>query len=283
MVSDKTTKDELYSFWNTYQEYFDHARSLNLEMTEERRELIEKIAPGSCVLDVACGSGENARHFGGRSRYYGIDISRLALGMAKEYQDQVVALVQGDATALPFADGSFDVVLSTYALEHFFEPRKALREMYRTCRPGGRILIIAANCDLPFRLPKSMASKVDKRLWRIRHSSIRLARQFLSLLHPDYLPFETIQDPDVLRDEYVSDSDIVYLVWSREVMIYLRRLGCKISHIHSSPYNPDQSWKGLIKRVSTRIPIWRYAGVNIFLVAEKPRETTLGSPASRSC
>ena len=46
-----------------------------------------------------------------------------------------------DAERLEFSDGSFDVVLSLYALLHFHEPLVALREMHRVLRPGGRIVI----------------------------------------------------------------------------------------------------------------------------------------------
>jgi ubiquinone/menaquinone biosynthesis C-methylase UbiE len=49
----------------------------------------------------------------------------------------------GDVYALPFADEAFDVVTCRFALHHFENPRKALAEMARVCRPGGRVAL----CD----------------------------------------------------------------------------------------------------------------------------------------
>jgi SAM-dependent methyltransferase len=50
----------------------------------------------------------------------------------------------GDATQLPFAEGSFDVVLTRYSFHHMLDPSAALREMKRVCRQGGRVVVIDA-------------------------------------------------------------------------------------------------------------------------------------------
>ena len=53
---------------------------------------------------------------------------------------------QGDATALPFADASCDVVLSQFALMYFPDRTAALKEMIRVLRPGGRLAIAVTPC-----------------------------------------------------------------------------------------------------------------------------------------
>jgi SAM-dependent methyltransferase len=53
-----------------------------------------------------------------------------------------VRCVPGRAEALPFGDGSFDVVVSRSALHHFADPQAALREMARVVRPGGRVVTV---------------------------------------------------------------------------------------------------------------------------------------------
>jgi len=53
-----------------------------------------------------------------------------------------VLFVRGDAARMPFLDGSFDLVLSRFAVHHFSEPALQIAEMARVCRPGGRVAII---------------------------------------------------------------------------------------------------------------------------------------------
>lgn len=101
------------------------------------------IEPGMTVLDVACGAG-NATIPAARAgaRVTGLDLAPklLAAGRAKAEQEGLeIEWVEGDAEDLPFADGSFARVLSTFG--HMFAPRhqQAADEMIRVCRPGGAI------------------------------------------------------------------------------------------------------------------------------------------------
>lgn len=107
------------------------------------------IGPSSHVLDVACGPGivacaaaEQAAHV------TGIDITPAMIAEAKRRQNELgLANIDwhvGDATALPFADASFDVVVTRYSFHHLQQPAAALAEMRRVCRPGGRIVVIDA-------------------------------------------------------------------------------------------------------------------------------------------
>jgi ubiquinone/menaquinone biosynthesis C-methylase UbiE len=101
------------------------------------------IEPGMEVLDVACGTG-NATIPAARTgaRVTGLDFSPELLAVARERAaDAMVEVewVEGDASELPFEDGSFDRVVSTFG--HMFAPDHARtgREMRRVCRPGGTI------------------------------------------------------------------------------------------------------------------------------------------------
>ena len=101
------------------------------------------------VLDVGTGSGivalRAAEQPGGVS-VAGVDLSDGLLAVAQRKMRETglspkIHLVKSDAETLPFADGSFDAVLSLFALLHFPHPHTALLEMYRVLKPGGRLAI----------------------------------------------------------------------------------------------------------------------------------------------
>ncbi len=97
------------------------------------------------VLDVAAGSGNAALAAARRSaRVTAIDISADALALARrraELEALTVHTQIADAEALPFADASFDVVLSTFGVMFARVARQAADELLRVCRPGGRIAL----------------------------------------------------------------------------------------------------------------------------------------------
>ena len=108
------------------------------------------IDPGMEVLDVACGTG-NATIPAARTgaRVTGLDFASGLLDIARERAaDAMVEIdfVEGDAQEMPFADGSFDRVVSTFG--HMFAPDHArtAAEMKRVLRPGG---VIAVACWVP--------------------------------------------------------------------------------------------------------------------------------------
>jgi len=90
------------------------------------------------VLDVGCGTGANLLLFNGQT--VGLDISSKALAFAKRRKKDLL-LVQGSAEALPFEEGTFDLVLALDLLEHLPDDVKGLREMYRVLRKGGTLLV----------------------------------------------------------------------------------------------------------------------------------------------
>ena len=99
------------------------------------------------LLDVGTGTGRMAELFAPRAvRVTGIDKSPEMLRLARARLQQLPAdqidLVQGDFTALPFADGAFDTVLFHQVLHYALQPEAALDEAARVVRPGGRIAVV---------------------------------------------------------------------------------------------------------------------------------------------
>jgi demethylmenaquinone methyltransferase/2-methoxy-6-polyprenyl-1,4-benzoquinol methylase len=65
----------------------------------------------------------------------------LAEGRKRHAGNELIEFVFADATALPFEDDSFDAATISYGLRNVNEPRKALAEMLRVVKPGGRVVI----------------------------------------------------------------------------------------------------------------------------------------------
>jgi SAM-dependent methyltransferase len=104
--------------------------------------------PSDVSLDVACGPGSVVAAFAGHvRRAEGLGATAAMLEEARRLAARQglanVAWHQGDAYALPFADAAFDIVSCRYAFHHMEVPARALAEMVRVARPGGRIVV----CD----------------------------------------------------------------------------------------------------------------------------------------
>src|SRR5208282_2896318 len=126
-----------------------------------------------------------------RGQYFGSDISYSGLRHA---QRKGLQLACADAEALPFADRSFDALLSTYALEHSVNPVQMLREMVRVVRPGGRIVLLGPTWDFPFWFPSSWQSKTGSLIWRCQFTLSRSAGQLAAVLF-GCLPFLIVEEP----------------------------------------------------------------------------------------
>jgi ubiquinone/menaquinone biosynthesis C-methylase UbiE len=97
------------------------------------------------VLEVAVGTGLNLPHYPSGVRLTGIDVSPEMLALARERADRLgldVTLREADAQALPFPDASFDTVVCTLGLCSIPDDRRAIAEMKRVLRPGGRVLLL---------------------------------------------------------------------------------------------------------------------------------------------
>jgi SAM-dependent methyltransferase len=105
------------------------------------------VTPGSSVLDVATGTGNVAlRAAAMGADVTGLDLVPELLAVAEHRADEAglaIELVEGDAEALPFADASFDRVLSVFGVQFAPRHRRVAEELVRVCRPGGRIGLVS--------------------------------------------------------------------------------------------------------------------------------------------
>jgi demethylmenaquinone methyltransferase/2-methoxy-6-polyprenyl-1,4-benzoquinol methylase len=102
----------------------------------------EVVWPGDRVLDACCGTGDlavEAERRGGR--VVGLDFSARMLERARR-KSGTIEWLQGDALALPFADGEFDAVTVGFGVRNLADLEGGLREAKRVLRPGGRIAVL---------------------------------------------------------------------------------------------------------------------------------------------
>jgi ubiquinone/menaquinone biosynthesis C-methylase UbiE len=102
--------------------------------------------PGAHVLDVATGPGYVAAAFAEAGcEVIGLDLTEAPLALAEQLRQERglthLHFQVGDAEHLPFADQTFAIVLSRYALHHCEQPERVLAEMARVCRQQGLVVI----------------------------------------------------------------------------------------------------------------------------------------------
>jgi ubiquinone/menaquinone biosynthesis C-methylase UbiE len=108
------------------------------------------------VLDVGCGTGLFASRIRAalpRGQVWGVDLvsEMLVKGLPRwRHLAGHVVPVQGDSERLPFASGTFDFVTCANSFHHYPRQDRAVVEMHRVLRPGGRLLLIDGYRDAPW-------------------------------------------------------------------------------------------------------------------------------------
>ena len=128
----------------------DHGEFERLAQT-----LAEKLPRNARVLEIAPGPGFLSIALAklGPFKITGLDISQSFVRMASESarREGVAArFIHGSASDIPLEDGLFDLIVCRAAFKNFSEPLKALNEMHRVLKPGGRALIIDLRKDAPW-------------------------------------------------------------------------------------------------------------------------------------
>jgi len=98
--------------------------------------------PGMRILDLAAGTGASSVPFAAAGAFtVACDFSAGMLAEGQRRHPQLV-FVAGDALVLPFRDASFDVATVSFGLRNVVDVRKALAELARVTRPGGRLVVL---------------------------------------------------------------------------------------------------------------------------------------------
>jgi ubiquinone/menaquinone biosynthesis C-methylase UbiE len=113
---------------------------------EMAKDLVEKIPVNGKVLEIAPGPGYFSIELAKLGNYQitGLDISKSFVEIARKNAAQAglkIDFREGNASAMPFNDNTFDFTFCQAAFKNFSEPVKAISEMYRVLRPGGVSII----------------------------------------------------------------------------------------------------------------------------------------------
>lgn len=139
-----------------------------------RQAIVAAERAGGRVLEVGVGTGISLPHYDKRTRLVGIDISEAMLEKARRRArelklENVEDIAIGDAEALAYADGAFDVVVAQYVVTAVPNPERALDEFVRVVRPGGEIVIatrLSANGGLRDSIEKALMPITSRLGWR---------------------------------------------------------------------------------------------------------------------
>lgn len=126
------------------------------------------LRPGDRVLDVGAGFGRHVYECARRDAhvvaldYAADEVAQTRdtldamVGAGEIPEDNVLGVLRGDATSLPFSDGTFDVVITSEVLEHIQDDVRAIAEMVRVLKPGGRFAV-----TVPAWFPETVSWKLS--------------------------------------------------------------------------------------------------------------------------
>lgn len=152
---------------------------------------IANVSKDCAILDVACGPGTLSLLATGRVKsIHAIDFSE---SMTKLFKQTVnaeglhnIEIHCGDAQKLPFSDGIFDVAFSMFGLMFFPDRNKGYSEIYRTLKPGGKIVI------------SSWAPVADSPVMQILFGSLRAMKPDIPEPKTD---IESLENPEFFKNE----------------------------------------------------------------------------------
>jgi len=167
----------------------------------KRTSLIKQLLPmGGLVLDVGCGTGQLGAAIASEGfDVFGVDLSASMVSKAR--QRGLLGTYSAVTTALPFADGSFDLALTVATLHHLETPERValtVAEMGRVVRPGGFVVLWDHNPSNPYwpilmkRVPQDSGDErlvpLRELLADVRAAGLRVHSVARSGFTPDFLP-----------------------------------------------------------------------------------------------
>ncbi len=173
--------------WDAWADTLDNENWRNEILRRAQGDVVSMLDLSGAIslLDVGCGTGwalgEAARRTGGKGDFWGVDMSPKMIEKAKEnFAGKAnFHFLQATADAIPLGDSLFDSIICTNSFHHYLHPEKALREMHRLLKPGGKVLILDPVADtLLIRLFDVVARLIDR-----AHVKIYSTEEFKQLMN----------------------------------------------------------------------------------------------------
>jgi SAM-dependent methyltransferase len=128
----------------------------NYYLRRGQRDVISlvNIKEGMSILDIGCGTGwalgQAASLIDNKGSFYGVDLSAKMIERAKENfkAKENFHFIKANAESIPLDDNLFDFIICTNSFHHYFNPGKALKEMYRLLKTGGKVYILDPTADI---------------------------------------------------------------------------------------------------------------------------------------
>jgi ubiquinone/menaquinone biosynthesis C-methylase UbiE len=156
-IQQDPVKQQVAAHWNRRAPGFDADFGHSIRTAAERAawdRILDLVVGGRGTLDaldVGCGTGFLSLELAGRGhRVTGVDFAPQMLAEARKKaaaQGLAVRFEEGDAEQLPFAAGSFDLVMTRHVLWTLPHPEQAIDEWIRVLRPGGRLAVMDSQFD----------------------------------------------------------------------------------------------------------------------------------------
>jgi ubiquinone/menaquinone biosynthesis C-methylase UbiE len=135
------------------------------EMKEQAKEITRYIKDGDTVLEIAPGAGYLSIELSrlGKYKITGMDLSKDLVEICKRNAIEAGVKIdfrQGNVSDMPFQSNEFNFIISVLAFKNFKEPIKALEEIHRVLKPGGKALIMDLNRKASMKATKKVAESM---------------------------------------------------------------------------------------------------------------------------
>jgi len=183
--------------WDAWADSLDKKNWRNDYLRSAQSQVISllDIQPGVHFLDIGCGTGwavgQVAKRVDDEGLFYGIDLSPKMVERAKSNfsgRDHLF-FMQANVESIPLDSDLFDIIICTNSFHHYPNPVKALDEMYRLLRSGGRVFVLDPTAD-------TWVTKIADKIIRIvepEHVKMYSTREFQQMFNQAGLKYSNFK------------------------------------------------------------------------------------------